>query len=115
MKRDKAYALAAALAAILANWSRGPAGGCSRLRQRVYRAGCVGPNGAASVNKNTGAVRGATAAPYNSGTHCANGVNRAGCVGPNGAVGVNKNTGNLGAASGHGVQCRYVNGQKVCR
>ena len=41
----------------------------------VYRAGCVGPNGAAVVNK-------PVAAPV----HCAAGVYRAGCVGPNGAA-----------------------------
>ena len=40
----------------------------------VYRAGCVGPNGAAVVHK-------PAAAPV----HCASGVYRAGCVGPNGA------------------------------
>jgi len=114
MKRDTAYAVAAALAAVLMVAGAGAADAAA-CANGVYRAGCVGPNGAASVNKNTGTVRGATAAPYNSGTHCANGVNRAGCVGPNGAVGVNKNTGNVGTAGAPGVQCRYVNGQRVCR
>jgi hypothetical protein len=41
----------------------------------VYRAGCVGPNGAAVVHR-------PVAAPV----HCAAGVYRAGCVGPNGAA-----------------------------
>jgi len=49
----------------------------------VYRAGCVGPNGAAVVRKpprtNT-----------RSSVSCANGVYRAGCVGPNGAAVVRK-------------------------
>jgi len=52
----------------------------------VYRAGCVGPNGAASVNKQTGAT-------HSTGTsggqvRCADGVYRAGCVGPNGGAAV---------------------------
>ena len=50
----------------------------------VYRAGCVGPNGAAVVHKSTPANR---AKPPVS---CANGVYRAGCVGPNGAAVVRK-------------------------
>ena len=45
----------------------------------VYRAGCVGPNGAAVVHR-------PAAAPV----HCANGVYRAGCVGPHGAAVVRK-------------------------
>jgi translation initiation factor IF-1 len=48
----------------------------------VVRAGCVGPNGAASVNKQTGATR-------STGTRkvkCADGVYRTACAGPNGAV-----------------------------
>ncbi len=44
----------------------------------VYRAGCVGPNGAAVVHK-------APPPPPRTVT-CANGVYRAGCVGPNGAA-----------------------------
>ena len=44
----------------------------------VYRAGCVGPNGAAVVHK---APR---TKPHS--VSCANGVYRAGCVGPNGAA-----------------------------
>lgn len=50
----------------------------------VYRAGCVGPNGAAVVRKPVPANR--TKAPVT----CANGVYRAGCVGPNGAAVVRK-------------------------
>jgi hypothetical protein len=49
----------------------------------VYRAGCVGPNGAAVVRKPPRAR-----AP--SSVSCANGVYRAGCVGPNGAAVVRK-------------------------
>jgi hypothetical protein len=55
----------------------------------VYRAGCVGPNGAVIVNKPP-----ATRPPayYHPGppVTCANGVYRAGCVGPNGAAVVRK-------------------------
>jgi hypothetical protein len=49
-----------------------------------YRAGCVGPNGAAVVRKPAPVYR---AKPSVS---CANGVYRAGCVGPNGAAVVRK-------------------------
>ena len=49
----------------------------------VYRAGCVGPNGAAVVHK---APR---YKPHRS-VACANGVYRAGCVGPHGAAVVRK-------------------------
>jgi hypothetical protein len=45
----------------------------------VYRAGCVGPNGAAVVRKHPKPA-----------VTCANGVYRAGCVGPNGAAVVRK-------------------------
>ncbi|MET0208777.1 MAG: hypothetical protein ABWZ85_10540 [Luteibacter sp.] len=41
----------------------------------VYRAGCVGPNGAVAVRK-----------PVQPQVVCAKGVYRAGCAGPNGAV-----------------------------
>lgn len=50
----------------------------------VYRAGCVGPNGAAAVRRPAVAVR-----PPGTVT-CVNGVYRAGCVGPNGAAAVRK-------------------------
>jgi hypothetical protein len=46
----------------------------------VYRAGCAGPNGAASVNKETGAT-------HSTGqVKCADGVYRTACVGPHGAA-----------------------------
>lgn len=50
----------------------------------VYRAGCVGPNGAAVVRKPAPVYRARPAVT------CANGVYRAGCVGPNGAAVVRK-------------------------
>ncbi len=50
----------------------------------VYRAGCVGPNGAAVVRKPAPVYR---AKPP---VACANGVYRAGCVGPHGAAVVRK-------------------------
>ncbi len=50
----------------------------------VYRAGCVGPNGAAVVHKPPPVTR-----PPATVT-CANGVYRAGCAGPNGAAVVRK-------------------------
>lgn len=48
----------------------------------VYRAGCVGPNGAAVVRK--------APPPRPHSVSCANGVYRAGCVGPHGAAVVRK-------------------------
>ena len=48
----------------------------------VYRAGCVGPNGAAVVHKPVTHAK----PPVT----CANGVYRAGCAGPNGAAVVRK-------------------------
>ena len=58
----------------------------------VYRAGCVGPNGAAVVHKPYAAHPYYAHRPYASGrpVSCANGVYRAGCVGPNGAAVVRK-------------------------
>ncbi len=50
----------------------------------VYRAGCVGPNGAAVVRKPAPVYRARPAVA------CANGVYRAGCVGPHGAAVVRK-------------------------
>ena len=43
----------------------------------VYRAGCIGPNGAAVVHKRP---------YYGHAVGCASGPYRAGCVGPRGAV-----------------------------
>ena len=48
----------------------------------VYRAGCVGPNGAAVVRKPAYHARPAVS--------CAKGPYRAGCAGPNGAAVVRK-------------------------
>ena len=50
----------------------------------VYRAGCVGPNGAAAVRK-IPSVNHAKPA-----VSCANGLYRAGCAGPNGAAVIRK-------------------------
>jgi hypothetical protein len=47
----------------------------------VYRAGCVGPNGAAVVNQFPPPPKTVT---------CANGVYHAGCVGPDGAAVIKK-------------------------
>jgi hypothetical protein len=47
----------------------------------VYRAGCVGPNGAAVVHRRPPPAKTVT---------CANGVYRAGYVGPNGAAVIKK-------------------------
>ena len=48
----------------------------------VYRAGCVGPNGAAVVHK--------PPPPRPNTVTCVNGVYRAGCAGPNGAAVIRK-------------------------
>jgi hypothetical protein len=61
-----------------------PQGHAAACANGVYRAGCVGPNGAAIVHKPAPVYR---AKPRVS---CANGVYRAGCVGPNGAAVVRK-------------------------
>ncbi len=62
------------------------------------RAGCVGPNGAAGYNKNTGAVH--TAQPYH--------TNR---VAPGTTVrGVRGNSATKALQPG----CAYVNGRRVC-
>jgi hypothetical protein len=50
----------------------------------VYRAGCVGPHGAAVARKPAPVDRARRPVA------CANGVYRAGCVGPNGAAVVRK-------------------------
>jgi len=55
----------------------------------AYRAGCVGPHGAAVVHK--APYRATYRAPYRGhSVTCANGVYRAGCVGPHGAAVVRK-------------------------
>lgn len=50
----------------------------------VYRAGCVGPNGAAVV------ARPPPPPVYRGGVKCVDGVYRAGCAGPRGAAVVRK-------------------------
>jgi hypothetical protein len=50
-----------------------------RCANGVYRAGCVGPNGAAVVKKHPTSY-----------ARCANGVYRAACTGPNGSAVVRK-------------------------
>jgi hypothetical protein len=62
------------------------------------RAGCVGPNGAAGYNKNTGAVHTTNSAPYN---RVAPGTHVEGRYG---------NSATKGVAPG----CGYVNGRRVC-
>ena len=62
------------------------------------RAGCAGPNGAATYNKNTGAVH--TAQPYHS-TEVAPGTNVQGRRG---------NTATKAMEPG----CAFVNGRRVC-
>ncbi len=64
----------------------------------VYRAGCVGPNGAVTTTR-PAAVRHAPVT-------CAAGVYRAGCAGPNGAVVTTR------PAAPH---CYWSGGVKVCR
>ncbi len=57
----------------------------------VYRAGCVGPHGAAVARKPSPYARPPTYYHHSSRTvTCANGVYRAGCAGPNGAAVVRK-------------------------
>jgi hypothetical protein len=62
------------------------------------RAGCVGPNGAASYNKNTGAVH--TAQPYHT-NQVAPGTN---------VQGVRGNSATKAVQPG----CAFVNGRRVC-
>jgi hypothetical protein len=62
------------------------------------RAGCVGPNGAATYNKNTGAVR--TAQPYHS-NQVAPGAHAAGQRGNSATKAVEPG-------------CVFVNGRRVC-
>ena len=74
MKHHIKYFLLAVMAALgtMALAGESHAAACAN---GVYRAGCVGPNGAAVVHKQ--------AKPTVS---CAKGPNRAGCAGPNGAA-----------------------------
>jgi hypothetical protein len=50
----------------------------------VVRAGCVGPNGAASVNKQSGATHSTSTREVK--VKSADGVYRTACAGPNGAA-----------------------------
>lgn len=83
--------LLAAVAALAASAAPAHAVTCAA---GVYRAGCVGPNGAAVAH------RPVAARPP---VHCAAGAYHAGCVGPNGAAVTNR--------SGH---CYWRGGVKVC-
>ena len=65
----------------------------------VYRAGCVGPNGAATVHR--------AAPPPPAHVTCAAGAYRAGCVGPNGAA--------VSRPAPVAPTCYWRNGVKVCR
>ena len=74
MKHHMRYFLLAAMAVLgtVALAGQGHAAACAN---GVYRAGCVGPNGAAAVHK-----------PAKPTVSCAKGPYRAGCAGPNGAA-----------------------------
>ena len=63
----------------------------------VYRAGCVGPNGAVVAKKPP---------PAPSRVTCASGAYHAGCVGPNGAVATTKTP---------SPNCYWRAGVRVCR
>jgi len=77
MRHQIKQVLLAAMVAVctLALPQHGHAAACAN---GVYRAGCVGPNGAAVVRK--------PVKPVKPPVSCAKGVYRAGCVGPNGAA-----------------------------
>ncbi len=79
--------------AVCALASVSPAGAVTCARG-VYRAGCVGPNGAAVVRRPYATPYVARPPTYYrppaATASCANGVYRAGCVGPNGAAVVRK-------------------------
>lgn len=92
--------LAAPLAALVALAAAASPAHAVTCAAGVYRAGCVGPNGAAVAH------RPVAAAPP---VKCAAGVYRAGCVGPNGGV----------VTSGGAVATRHTNcymrgGVRVC-
>ena len=86
------------IVALLLLFAAGP-GYAATCGQTANRAGCVGPNGAAGYNKNTGAVHSSrTYYPPNRvapGTH---------------VQGVRGNSATKALAPG----CAYVNGQRVC-
>lgn len=76
-----------ALAIPLGVLASGPSAQAAACANGVYRAGCVGPNGAAVVRKPYGYH---TAYPHRyyhrPAVSCASGPYRAGCAGPNGAA-----------------------------
>lgn len=75
-----------------------PAAWAATCGQTANRAGCVGPNGAAAYNKNTGAVHGGRTYPPQA-------------VAPGAHVqGARGNSATKALAPG----CAYVNGRRVC-
>jgi hypothetical protein len=75
-------ALAAGVAVAVLSPTQSHAAACAN---GVYRAGCVGPNGAAVVRKppanyNNGHYYGHNNYYHGSSVHCAHGYNRGGCV-----------------------------------
>jgi hypothetical protein len=64
-----------------------PASAMAACANGVNVAGCVGPNGAASVNKNTGQTH-STSGSQSGQIKCADGVYRTACTGPNGGAAV---------------------------
>ena len=105
MKVDRSVVLAPALAIALA--ATGGLGGALIAARQAHavecgstanRAGCVGPGGAATYNKNTGQAH--TAEPYNR-NRAAPGTTVHGSQG---------NTATKAAEPG----CAYVNGKRVC-
>jgi hypothetical protein len=83
MKHEMKHVVLAVIVAVgtLALAQQSHAASCAN---GVYRAGCVGPNGAAVVRKP------ATVNRAKPSVSCANGVYGAGCAGPNGAAVVRK-------------------------
>jgi hypothetical protein len=74
MKHHVKYCLLAVMA-VLGTVALAGQGHTAACANGVYRAGCVGPNGAAVVHK-----------PAKRTVSCAKGPYRAGCAGPNGAA-----------------------------
>jgi hypothetical protein len=74
---------ALAIMVVLGMTVLGPPAQAAACANGVYRAGCVGPNGAAVVRKAPPPARHRSVA-------CVNGAYRAGCVGAHGAAVVRK-------------------------
>ena len=72
-----------------------PATQAATCAKGAYHAGCVGPNGAASVNKTTGQTHSTTSGAPSAGTS---------------ATGARGNTATKAVQPG----CAYVNGRRVC-